>query len=422
MRLAALLGALVLAAPAGAQVEARRAPGWCVLEASTRAAEPRVPGRLEAVAPPGCDPATEGAVFEVTYSGFPPGAEAAFQAAVDTWACRVRSDQVIRVDASWEALAPGTLGSAGPFLFRSFDAAPTRDVWFPAALADALSGRDLGGGDADVEAFFNSEFSDWHVGLGPAPEDRYDLYTVVLHELGHGLGLIGSLRVEDGLGEVGVEPEGPFAYDLHATDPRGVPLLDAATYPDGTLALAAALQDEVRFDGRAVGQAVGRSVPLYTPPRWVQGGSYSHLDEEVFGAGTPDGLMTPFIARGETVAEPGPVVCAMLADVGWALAGPCADAVGALPPVSPEVVVERRGPNPTASRTAFRVTSAEPVSVRPVLYDALGRRVRAYPSSVVAGGGALEVVVEAAGLAAGVYVLSVEGGPEPVRVALTVVR
>ncbi|WP_420457496.1 hypothetical protein [Rubrivirga sp.] len=418
----ALAVLLALAAlPASAQVERSDGPAWCRLPVSTWAA-PSAAARVARPVAPDCDPATEGVRFEVSYTGFPPEAEGAFQAAVDTWACRVRSDQVVRVSATWEPLAATTLGSAGPFLYRNFGAAPTRDVWYPAALADALSGRDLGDGEADIEALFNSDFDDWHLGPGPPPPDLYDLYTVVLHELGHGLGLIGSLEVEGGLGFVGREPEGAFTYDLHTQTPAGVSLLDSDVFPDGSAALASALQAEVRFVGRAVEQVAGRSVALYAPPRWVQGGSYSHLDEETFAAGTPDGLMTPFIARGETVAEPGKVVCAMIADVGWTLAGRCAEQVGELPAVEPRVVATRRGPNPTTGRTTVTLTSQEPVSVRVALVDVLGRRVADFGRIVLVSGRTEDVVIDGGALASGVYVLTVLGGPEPVTLPLAVVR
>ncbi len=420
-RLLPLCAALLVAAAPSAQVEVLRATDRCVLPVTALQA-PAVSARTAFPAAPDCDPATEGAVFEVSYDGFPTAAEAAFQAAVDTWSCRVRSAQPIRVLATWGELAPSTLGSAGPFLYRNFDGAPTRDVWYASALADALTGRDLGEDRPDVEAFFNSEFDDWHFGPGPPASDEYDLYTVVLHELAHGLGFIGSMTVEGSVGRIGDDPSGPFSYDLHTQTATGAPLLDSDRFPDGSVRLATALQGEVRFAGRAVEQVTGDTVPLYSPPRWVQGGSYSHLAEEVYRVSTPDGLMTPFIARGETVAAPGEVVCAVVADIGWPLAGDCATLVGPLPGFDPTITLDRIGPNPTATRTAIRLSSEEAVSVRVTLTDALGRRVADYGTFVLVGGTARSVTVDATALGAGTYFLAVRGGPEPVVLPLTVVR
>lgn len=371
--------------------------------------------------PDPCPPSERGSDFEVTYSGFPPEAEAAFQAAVDTWACRVRSDQPIRIDASWTALSSGTLGSAGPFVFRNFGGAPSRDVWYPAPLADHFAGRDLGDGDPDIEASFNSAFGGWHLDLSTPPDGTYDLYTVVLHEIGHGLGLIGALTVEEGRGHVGGEPEGPFVYDLLAQDVAGHALLDTGRYPDGSTSLARVLQEEVFLSGLQIGRMDGGPVPLYAPDRWVQGGSYSHLDEEAFPTGTPDGLMTPFIGRSETVDEPGPVTCAALADLGWTLVGACVRLAG---PPTPDggVVAERRGPNPFTSRTVIRLQSDAPRLVRVAVYDALGRRVRDLGTTALVARRPTDVVVEARDLAGGVYVVRVVGEGTPLAVPITVVR
>ena len=110
-RVAALVGgAALLAASASAQVAHRRAPDLCRLPV----VEAAVPAALRAARPAriDCDPASVGARFEVEYTGFPPGAEEAFQAAVDTWACRIRSTETIRVSALWAPLDAGTLAMA----------------------------------------------------------------------------------------------------------------------------------------------------------------------------------------------------------------------------------------------------------------------------------------------------------------------
>ena len=429
MRRAAVLW-LALATAASAQVERGEAVTVCRLPVHPEAlglprsaveVEPRA-WALRSGSGPACDPATDGARFEVTYTGFPDGAEASFQEAVDVWACRVRSAQPIRVSATWGPLEPGTLGTAGPVLFRNFRGAPARDVWYPAALADALTGRDLGDGDADIEAVFNSAFADWHTGAGPPPDGTYDLTTVVLHELGHGLGLVGSLKVGGGVGTVGPDEGGPFSYDLFAQTASGTPLLDPGAFPDGSAALAAALQAEVSFAGRATQQAVGHPVTLFAPARWIPGASFSHLDEETYPPSTPDGLMTPFIARNEQVAEPGAAVCAMLADIGWTLAGDCARRVGALAELESGLAVERRGPNPFAGRTTLRLTAQPAASLEARLVDVRGRRIAPLGRRVLVAGQSWDVVVDGTALASGVYFVQVLGGSAPVLVPLTVVR
>ena len=397
-------------------------PAWCELPVVEASVPPPPAGaalRAESV----CDASGPGARFEVTYEGFSAAAQAAFQAAVDTWSCLLRSDQPVRVEARWTGLNPTTLGSAGPRLVRNFEGAPARDTWYPAALADHLAGRDLGPDVPDIEASFNRDFPAWHLGPGPPPEGAFDFYTVVLHELAHGLGFIGGLAVEEGRGVVGRdEARGPFAYDLHAEDAAGTALLDTRAYPAPSGRLADALTSAVRFDGQAVRRVRGGPVALYAPARWVPGGSYSHLDEDAFEPGTRDGLMSPFVSRGETVDRPGPVTCAVLADVGWTLAGACLDTVGPRAPGGGGVEVVRAGPNPFRTRTALRVESAEPGLARAVLLDARGRRVADLGATAVLPDRPFEVVVDAGGLATGVYLVDVCVGAGRRVVPLTVVR
>lgn len=419
MRAAAALALLLALGTAPAAQPVHAAGPVCRLDATPPDAS--APPARRARRPAPCPPAERRATFEVTYEGFPPEAETAFQAAVDTWACRIASAQPIRIAATWETLGGATLGSAGPRLFSQVPGAPSPDVWYPAALADQIAGRDLDPSTADIEASFNRSFPGWHFDLDSAPDREYDLYTVVLHEIAHGLGLIGSLFVEDDQGLVGQEGRGPFVYDLLTTDGDGVSILDTGLYPPGSAALADALEREVRMAGPAVRAVAAEGAPLYAPRRWVQGASYSHLDEDVFPLGTPDGLMTPFIARDETIDQPGTVTCALLADIGWTLAGDCADRV---PPRSAAggLLVEQRGPNPVRTETTVRLQSDVPRLVSVALVDVLGRRVRDYGRTAIIEGRPTDLTISARDLASGVYVLQVLGGGDPAALSLTVVR
>src|SRR5690554_4830354 len=128
----------------------------------------------------------------VVYDGFTPEAQNAFQAAVDIWSYSISSSVTIRVSASWEPLDEGVLGAAGPYeIFGGFPNALNND-YYAGALADQIAGTDLSPGEVDIIAMFNSDF-DWYYGLDGAPTNNaFDLVSVVLHELGHGLGFVSS--------------------------------------------------------------------------------------------------------------------------------------------------------------------------------------------------------------------------------------
>jgi hypothetical protein len=84
----------------------------------------------------------------------------AFQHAADMWANLLNSSVDIYVDAHFGPLpctaTSGQLGSAGPTTgSKDFTGAPVSDTLYVVALANALSGTDLNGTDAEINANFN---------------------------------------------------------------------------------------------------------------------------------------------------------------------------------------------------------------------------------------------------------------------------
>ncbi len=268
--------------------------------------------------------------IEVTYHGFSVAAMAAFQAAVDIWESQIVSSQVIHVDATWTSLgaSSGILGQAGPTsIYRN-----AGSQWYPVALAEALCACDKAGSNPEIQAQFNSAFSAWYLGTdGNAPSSKYDFETVVLHELGHGLGFIGSFDVQGGLGSWGWGTAYPLAFDTHEWNQKsgGQTLM---SYANGSSALKTQLTDgTVYFGGANVEAVLGERAKLYAPSAWNGGSSNSHLDETAYPAATQNALMTPYLANGEVIHDPGPVALAIFRDIGWSTAGSTAPTVPGAP-------------------------------------------------------------------------------------------
>ncbi len=264
----------------------------------------------------------ETATFAVSYHGFSPEAQTAFQFAVDIWASLITSPVPIVVDATWTPLSPGVLGSAGPrSFFADFSNAPVANTWYPAAMANKLAGADLDLADYDIRARFNSDFTAWYFGTdGQTPFSQYDFVSVVLHELGHGLGFTGSMAVggtncSPGMGCWGSSTSYPFIYDRFAVN--GSSQLLISSFANDSPELAAQLtSNNIFFSGANAVKANGNTnVKLYAPGAWSQGSSYAHLDN-VFD-GTPNALMTFSIANGESIHNPGSVTLCMFKDMGW---------------------------------------------------------------------------------------------------------
>ena len=260
------------------------------------------------------------ATIEVNYSNFPPVAEAAFQYAVNIWASQISSDVVISVDANWASLGTNILGSASPStIHRNFTGAPESNVYYPAALANQLAASDLDGTSADISCNFGSDVN-WYFGLdGNVPPGAYDFVTVVLHELCHGLGLIGSATVAGNTGFIG-QSGSPFVYDTFINDNNSSgSILDLNA---GTSVLGDALTGGGLVWAGPEGLAAAVAPPgIYAPDPWEPGASFSHLREDMYLSGDPNALMTPNLNTGEAIHNPGPIVMGMFADMGWGVQG-----------------------------------------------------------------------------------------------------
>ncbi len=301
-----------------AQPQAASLPGALV---ELRAGPPGQPSRIGPPPASSSRAAPASATFIITYSGFSAPAQAAFQAAVDIWATQITSPVPIRVRATWQPLGPGVLGSAGANnFFRDFAGAPRGGTWYPIALANKLAGQDLDPSDVDIIANFSSVFPNWYFGTdGNTPPGDYDLMTVVLHELGHGLGFAGSAEYNGGNGRWGFGTSFPFIYDRFVENSSAQAILNTSLFPNPSAALGGQFTSgNLFFNGSKAAAAAGGKPQLYAPGSWEQGSSFSHLDEDSFPAGDADSLMTPQLGQGEAILNPGAIVLGIFSDLGWA--------------------------------------------------------------------------------------------------------
>jgi hypothetical protein len=370
------------------------------------------------------------ATFQVTYNGFSPQAQLAFQAALDIWATHISSTVPIKVNANWIPLGAGVLGSAGSSgLFLNFPGAPVAATWYSNALADAITGVDQGAGGFELNANFNSNFASWYLGTdGNPPANQWDLMAVVMHEIGHGLGFFGRGVVDDGNPGTGqgtecngVINEGcwgisglPVIYDRFVEDQAGIAMMDPVAYPNFSLALGTFLRSsQVYSDGPFLTATLGDRGRLYAPNTYQYGSSYSHFGEQTYPAGTPNAVMTPQIAPGESFDGPGPGVCALFRDMGWPMGPDCLSQI-VTPANEPgasnaSAMIELAGPNPFVSATSVRLTMRETADVRVELLDVTGRVVSLMHDGALAAGSSTEFAVDGRSLAAGMYVVRVSG-------------
>jgi len=161
--------------------------------------------------------------------------------------------------------------------------------------------------------------------------------TVVLHEIGHGIGFIGSMAGDEdvGIAEWGFQTSDgdndPIIYDRFTEDGESVSLINENVYASPSSSLYDALVGEfdgVFFDGIDANIVnFGAPVRLYSPFPWQGGSSYSHLDQDTFGD-SENALMRPALDRQFSIHTPGPVMCGMLSDMGWPLGQNCFELIG----------------------------------------------------------------------------------------------
>jgi hypothetical protein len=264
----------------------------------------------------------------------PEDAKAAFNAAAAIWGNLLQSSVPITIKACWATLAsPTILGySGGGPIHRDFTGAPLANTWYGGALANALAGSDLDPASFDMHITYNSNFA-WYYGTDSAtPSGQYDLMSVVLHEIAHGLNFSGSMSYLGGTGGTGSWGYGtgyPNVYDTFMRDGTADPgnrLVNTGIYPNPSAALGSALiSNNIFFHGiNAMTANGGQRVKMYAPDPWEPGSSYSHLDYLTFRNGA-DRLMVYAISSGVSTHDPGPVTLGIFKDMGWTTEPPAPD-------------------------------------------------------------------------------------------------
>lgn len=275
-----------------------------------------------------------------------------FNEAARLWGLLINSNVAIVVEASFDPLtcsaSSGVLGSAGPtWVFHDFTGAPLPNVFYPAALADALHGSNIAGtnsngtqyGLTDISAQFNSTINGDPTCLGGskfyygfdhqmaahAAQGPFiaDLLGVVLHELGHGLGFV-SIVDQSG---AGVQASGggvllsvydQFIYDENSA--RFWPQMNDAQRAQSEIGTGANGNTGLVWNGAHVNAHLGREsagvsanghMRLYAPHTFDASSSISHWDTTA----TPNLLMEPNYNL-DTGNHTDLTVC-VLYDLGW---------------------------------------------------------------------------------------------------------
>jgi hypothetical protein len=262
----------------------------------------------------------KGATIKVYYSGFTSAPRAAFEYAVSILSSLLPSNAVFTIRANWGPLADASvLGSTSvsSYYGGAYIDALEPGVYYPSALAEKIFGKSLNSDEeGDLTMTINSKIS-WYTGTdGKTPVTNYDLVTVVLHEMIHGIGFVDSFNSSNSIGSYGINSI-PVIYDTFIEDKDNNLLTDKSKYSNNSAELNTALTSaQIYFDGPLLkNYTSGQRVRLYAPSEWDAGSSISHLNESSTSPG--NALLTPFLDKGEAIHSPGDLIMSMLGDLGW---------------------------------------------------------------------------------------------------------
>lgn len=251
--------------------------------------------------------------FIVNFNTVPTVAREAVQAAIDVWSENFVSSVPINVNVSWgRASSYGILAAASAKNnFANFPNAPDKTLYYAAALANALAGKDIDPTAPELEITITSD-APWYYGTdGKCPPRSYDLESVILHEMGHGLGFISGNYYDQYSGYGRIDQPTPF--DAYAQLPDGRRLADM---PSPSIETGKALTSPLYWSGEnAIKANNGIKPPLYAPSIYEPGSSISHLDERTFSQSGANSVMTPNLDSGEVFHLPGSLLLAMIDDM-----------------------------------------------------------------------------------------------------------
>ena len=253
--------------------------------------------------------------FVINFNTIPDEYKPAIQAAVDVWSASFKSSVPITINALWERqVNTAVLAAASPGkFFNGFTGAPDQDLWYASAMANSLAGKDLDPTNPEMIIRINSTNGpNLYLGTdGNCPRNKYDLESIVLHEMAHGLGFLSNSDYDSFFGFGSIQQ--PTPYDAYAQLPDGRRLMDV---PSPSLELGQAMTNSLVWSGaNGIKANNGIKPKLYTPNPYQNGSSVSHLDEGTFAASSSDSVMTPNLSNGEIFHSPGPIAIAMLQDM-----------------------------------------------------------------------------------------------------------
>jgi len=336
------------------------------------------------------------AVFNITYNSFTPQAQTAFAYAANIWTNTLESTVPIKVNAFFTPLVSGLLGITFPNGIKDFPGAPMDSTWYATSLANSIAGTELNPGQFDIDLYLNSSINWYTDTTGSVPATQYDLVSIILHEICHGLGFASLAKKSGTVGSFGLLQASDFAplvtsfpwpaldtlpsvFDRYLINSLGQPL-DTFTNPSTALGNQLT-NNNVYFSGPNAVSANGNINPrMYAPTTFSLGSNVLHLNEATYPTGNINELMTPNAASANANHNPGPICIGILKDIGWT--------------INPLLGISENGnedenifiyPNPSSKFAVCSLQLAKNTEARFSLRDVLGKEILSISKKINSG-------------------------------------
>jgi len=271
--------------------------------------------------------------IQVTYIGFSTEQQAAFEYATSIWEPVITSSIPIKIHAVVQTV-PGFVVITLPNLIHNFAAAPTQNVWYSTALANALTSTELNAGEADVDFIINPS-QPWYYGLdGNCPTGSIDFVSEMTKAIAYGLGYQSSFYVQQGYGSYGMlnpsvlglstsftwEPMQnlPVLYDTFICNSQGQFLTNTALFTNPSPALNAQITGgSLRYHGTYGMQYNADQEPVLYASGFNLARTARLLAATYDGTENAPGVPTAY--NGNVMHYIAPIVLGMLQDQGWVI-------------------------------------------------------------------------------------------------------
>lgn len=216
----------------------------------------------------------------------------------------------IRVKVTFERWIDAALATAGPTDWNEIDG-----VWYPVGIAKQLIGKDINkdkDGSKMYDMYTNINFAShkWYLGKERRPaSDEYDIVSVCLHELFHGVHMNGwgYISIQDSMAI-------PLSYLHYKNGFDTFVTFETTNGHDCTLKTL--LNDPRKLAKALTGgnlwfsTSKGRIARLNAPKQYSWGSSTYHLDSDYYGE--RNSLMKMQMDAGKAIHTPGPIILRIL--------------------------------------------------------------------------------------------------------------